>query len=209
MVFPGRMSLFGLVSPLLAAPLGCDVPVDTAAWSSILERAERAYAATNAGLFDAAMAEAALVLPCVGVPLTPPGSARYHRLVALRRYAAGDEAAASLALLAAKTADPYGGLSPALVPTGHAIWQLATRDPPPASTARLRRAGPRSVLYCDGLMSRRRPLDRPTVYQVEVDGELVLTAYLTPERPTPRFQRAQIRAFRRAGNASTSAQEPG
>lgn len=169
-----------------ATPEGCAEATPVSTWSEALDGVETAFGRMDAAGFDAGMHRAALDLPCLGGPLPPVQAARWHRLVALRLYARGDEAGARLALAAARAADPYGVVPAALLPAGHEARAIELDAVGLDGVARARPPR-RGDLVFDGQYGLARPTERPVVCQLVVDGEARRSTYLAPGQPLPPY----------------------
>ena len=167
----------------------CPSAVAPDAWSATVSRAEASFAARDEPGFDAAMSAAAADVPCLGAVVPPALAARYHRLVGLRLYARGDLAGATLAFAAARAVDPFGALPSALLPPGHEARALSASAATPGV---VQSAAPVAAgnLYFDGGRTLDRPVDRPTLAQVEVHGRVSASGYLAPEDPLPVYPAA-------------------
>lgn len=180
--------LFGSADARAAA---CASAVAPSAWVSYLEAAEQAFSSLDEDAFDRHMDEAAIDLPCLSAPLSPEQAARYHRLVGLRLYVRDDEESARLAFAAARAIEPMGVLPSALLPPGHEARELADR----ASTA----GEVESVLvpkhgelWFDGTPGTDRPVDRPTVVQVQIGDAIEASRYVAPGEALPPYTAAPL-----------------
>lgn len=158
-------------------------PVPVPDWTASVTTAEAAFADRDEPAFDAAMTRLGDVLPCLDAVVSSPLAGRYHRLVALRLYARGDQEGARLAFAAARAVDPFGAIPSALLPAGHAARALAAEASTPGATALVRTQ--RASWHFDGVATDDRPLDRPTVAQLERAGGIATSRYLAPGDPLP------------------------
>ncbi len=172
-----------------AAAQTCHVPVQPAELEDALQRAETAYADMDEASFRDGVNEIAdLLLPCLNEPLTPFQSGRTHRLMALHLVAIGDEDGGAQAAQAARRVDPETPFESALLPSTHPLalaWAAAepvdrTRQAPEP------RAG--SVSF-DGVHTRARPANRPTILQLfDETGQARTTTYLAPREALPEYR---------------------
>lgn len=137
----------------------CAQPVSAGALSQQLDAAEAAWAELNPDGFRDALQQATLQLPCIDSTIDPSLAARWHRMVALEAYAAGDEDLTSRAFAASRAADPTYVLPEALVPGGHELRKLFESD----------------------LGAGKAPVPAPATGEVRVDGRV--TATYAPKRP--------------------------
>ncbi|MFZ5479316.1 MAG: hypothetical protein ACOZNI_21300 [Myxococcota bacterium] len=169
-----------------------------------LDAAEAAYVATEEEAFERALQEAALFLPCTAEPIPPELAARYHRFEGLRLFAAGDTAAATAALRAARVLDPRYRFPDEILPPNHTL-RRAYDGLELAEGATRRAIPPRggAALYFDGVKSLDRPEERASVLQiVGDDGQAVTTRYLYPGQPLPPYEKVpQARNRLLAGSA--------
>lgn len=170
----------------LAAPPACPEVVPVPTWVREVDQAEHAFAERDEARFDTAMTSLGDDLPCLAGIVEPSVAARYHRLVGLRLYARGDTDGASLAFAAARAADPFGALPSDLIPAGHEARELATHASTPGAVQRVP-LPVRGLLYFDGKSARERPVDRPTLVQVDVAGALSASRYLAPGDTMPTY----------------------
>lgn len=173
-----------LATPGQALDPACSTSVSVEAWASLLDDAERSFADLDEAGFDASMELAAQRLSCLDAAVLPTLAARYHRLVALRLYVRHDQQGALLALAAARAVDPFGAFPSALLPPGHEARAMAAKASTPGDTRRSPRIRDGATIF-DGTVTRQRPADRPTLFQVEADDQLRASRYLAPGEPLP------------------------
>lgn len=188
------MSPFQIAVWLTVADAGaadCPKPVAPADWAAHLDAAERAFSSLDEVSFDRTMEEAGLDLACLSAPLSPEQAARYHRLVGLRLYVRDDEASASLAFAAARAVEPMGVLPSALLPPGHEARQLADRARTAGEVESVL-APKDGALWFDGTQGTERPIDRPTIVQLQLADELAVSRYLAPGDALPPYSPALL-----------------
>jgi hypothetical protein len=101
----GLAALLLLLSPTMARGDCPDVTVE-ADLAEALNRAEQAYADVDDNAFqDAINLISVYSLPCLGEPLAPELAARFHRVMALHYFGAGDQDTAFQTMEIAKRAD--------------------------------------------------------------------------------------------------------
>lgn len=177
-----------LLHTAFAAP-ACPEVVPLPAWTVELGQAEAAFAARDEAVFDEAMTQLADDLVCLDAVVEPALAGRYHRLVGLRLYARGDQEGARLAFAAARAVDPFGALPSELLPAGHEARELSVTAATPGAVEPVR-PPVRGALFFDGKPSHDRPVDRPTVLQVQVGGGLETSRYLAPGDTMPAYPQA-------------------
>lgn len=179
----------GLLPLLVGAALAvedCASRVSPVAWDAQLTQAEADFSAVDEAAFDGDVDAAGRVLPCLDGVVSPTLAARYHRLVGLRLYVRRDVSGATLAFTAARSVDPFGALPSALLPPGHEARLLADGVTPSAATVYVPRPR-RGELWFDGIPGTNRPVDRPTLAQIERHGGHITSRYLAPGEPLPTY----------------------
>jgi len=186
-----------LLLVLLDTALAADCPSSSqvADLTSKLDSAEKAYASLEVEQFTLSLDEAALMLPCLGDPVTPALGARYHRTIGLRLFIERDRERASQAFAAARAIDPTYEFPDSLIPTGHAVRAIyGILD---ASNPQMQRVADPVVghLTFDGTASNQRPSAWPTIAQIlDASGVPITTAYLFPADPMPAYDAVPLPA---------------
>lgn len=178
-------TLLGWTVIAAAAEPDCGAPVEPRDWSATLGAAEVAFVELDQAGFDAALAQASRDLGCLRAPVSPEVAARYHRLVGLDEFVRRDEERARLAFAAARAVDPLGALPAALLPPGHVARALSESASTAGAVTELWLPHGRTYWF-DGVAGTARPADRDTLLQVEIEGVLTHSLYLTPDDPLPR-----------------------
>ena len=181
--------VFALVSSPNAYGQACPNETDASELSTTLENAEQAFMAMNADGFSTALEDLAVKLPCLRETIQPVLSARYHRVIGIQRYAAGDELGAFEALKASRILDPNYGFDAKMFPPGHQlVVQYQTLPSKDRDSGRV--AASRDLLFVfDGVETRKRPAGRAALLQMTTeDGVVRSTAYLGPLDPMPNYE---------------------
>ena len=183
------MVLLALVLAAHAAspPKGCVSAVPTAQWVVELGSAETAFAALDETAFDASMTRAAMDLPCLDAVVDSSLAGRYHRLVGLRLYVRRQEESARLSFAAARAVDPDGIIPSAMLPLGHEARALAESAVTPGATVPAPRPR-RGTLVFDGSTKNARPVDRPTLVQLQIGDTVEASAYVAPGQALPFYR---------------------
>jgi len=178
------MFLFPLLGTAMA--LDCPQQLTREDIDEQITLAETAYADIEVEAFRDRMNELnGLLLPCIGDLLPGPAAARTHRLLSLQQLELGNDEAAAASWSAVPRLDPDLPLPEAWLPADHPLRSVAP------DTGRTRRAPePRSGhLAFDGVTSRDRPKDAPTIAQrFDAAGVAVSTAYLAADDPLPPYE---------------------
>lgn len=177
------LHLAGLVA---AAP--CDAPRTSAEVELALNGAEAAWGVDESA-FQRAAATATDALPCIEDPVGAGFAARYHRVVGLRAFLAGDDASASRAFAAAVDAEPAYSFPEAMVPPENPLRTLyeRARSLPDASAAVPPPAPPLALRF-DGVETRERPTFRPTLFQLVAADGRAATAWVAPGEALPPYR---------------------
>jgi hypothetical protein len=194
------MWLLLLIAPAWADCVTVPTPDDL---NGHLQAAETAYVDLEMTEADAAVDQALFSLPCVDELLPPDLAARYHRVLGLRLYGAGEEQQAMRAFAAAKQLEPNHVLSKDLVPTGHVLREQYDRLTALGQTRAV--AEPRYGTFAfDGSLGIQRPVDRFTLFQqLDEEDAIIETRYLGPGDLLPDYERKP--KFRAPIIASTGA----
>lgn len=191
------------------ARAGCTFHATPERLDAALATAERAYASLDVPAFERSMTEVDFVVPCLDAPVSPEVAARLHRMRGLGRFAAGDVPGADRSLQAARRLEPAYVFAEEMLPRGFELrdrYEALSTEPLP--TQRLPRPSRDARPWIDGTPSRQRPVDTPTVWQLERGGALVETRYLEPSEPTPWYpgaNRSQLPWIAGAGATGAAA----
>ncbi|MEQ1565662.1 MAG: hypothetical protein ABMA64_08495 [Myxococcota bacterium] len=166
----------------------CAFRADTSDLARVLSAAEAAYVTLDPSEFERAMTELDYVVPCLDEPVSPADAAHLHRLRGIGRFVEGDAEGALAALAAARTLEPAYVFPAEVFPPEYELRRLYEALPAEAGeTARLPRARGGQLLL-DGVVSQRRPVERPVVFQwVDEQGAVRGTSYLGPDLPVPSY----------------------
>lgn len=172
----------------LAYAFECAEPVQHEEVEEALTRSEAAYAEfDDIGFRDRVNELSGVLLPCVADALPRPLVARTHEVIALQLLSAGDAPGASLAMIAARRADPEAQLATAMFPEGHPLrdaWATAELE---AQTRKVPEPRIGTIAF-DGERSRRRPDGVPTIAQLfDETGLARTTTYLAAREPLPGY----------------------
>ena len=159
-------------------------PADAAALIGALDRAESAFTELDSPGFHQAVNDAAADADCLTAPIDPATAARLHRMVGLRGFVDGDEAAARLAFAAARSIEPTYAFPTSLLPRNHPALALYDEAAQVAGTTEAAPAPAEGRLQFDGSPSLLRPSAWPTVaVLVGPAGAAMHSAYLSPGEP--------------------------
>lgn len=150
-----------------------------------IEQAETAYADLETESFRDRMNELnGLLLPCIGDLLPAPSAARAHRLQSLQQLELGNPDAAAASWSAVPAIDAELSLPAEWLPADHPLRAVA-----PASGKTRKAPEPRAGhLAFDGIVTRERPRDVPTIAQrFDGAGVAVSTTYLAADDPMPPY----------------------
>ncbi len=168
-------------------------PSSAASLQSALDSAQLAFSMIDSEAFQAATTEAAAEAGCLADPVAPTVAARLHRVLGLRAFVSGDEAAARTAFASARAIEPDYQFPDTLVPADHPVRQLYTQAMFTSSATTPLSAPEAGHLEFDGSDSTMRPTARPTLaLLVDPDGAVQRSAYLWPADPL--FEYAPARA---------------
>lgn len=190
MPMPRRLPSCALgLTLLIAAPqaeAACAAPTPQSELQSSLDAAERALLNLDAETFTSTLDRVMLSLDCLAEPADPRFALRLHQLVGVRHFMAGDERLAAAAFAAARLTLPDAPLPTSLAPEGHAmrgLYGLLPIDNAPVEALTPPRQGSYQVNGAPGLT---RAAELPTLVQhLDADGDVLWTAYLYPNNPTP------------------------
>ena len=176
-----------LCSPLVWAS-DCPLRYNSADLVEKLDEAQAAFARLDAATFTTAMEASSLLMPCLDEPVSQELAARFHRAEGLRLYAAGNQAKALSSLRAAKVIEPDYAFPEGLFPQGYALLaeykELDASQPVSVKTP-LPKVG---TFQFDGLQTRHRPADRPTLFQhLTSDGATIKTEVVLSGMPLPQY----------------------
>lgn len=179
-----------LVLAIASAPATavCPAPVTGAELLSRIDQAELAYGAEDLERFRERHEALLGDLSCLSETLTRPEVARLHRLEGLAAHLERSPEDAALAFAAARHADAASALLPAtIVPDDPNLPERVAFGTESLSDARWtpQPLPPKGILSFDGDADAMRPMRWPTLLQAEIEGQLVLTAYLWPDQPLP------------------------
>lgn len=176
-----RMLLTLLATAALASA-AC--PSSAASLQSALDSAQLAFSMMDSGAFQTATGEAESEASCLSDPVSPTVAARLHRVLGLRAFVAGDEAAARTAFAAARAIEPDYLFPASLVPADHPVRALYSQSLN-ASAATTELPSPATGhLQFDGSQGTRRPTQRPTLaLLVDPSGAVKGSGYLWPDDP--------------------------
>ncbi len=165
---------------VLSAALACADATSAAALVEALEGAEAAYTELSDDVMFH-LDRVGILLPCVTEPVAPTVAARVHRVQGLRLWASQRRLAVG-ALRAAREVDPAYTWPDTLLAPEHTA--RATYEGWSGRSATERAKAPRNgELHFDGVATRRRPSERPTLLQL--DGQ---TLWLAPDEPLPSYE---------------------
>lgn len=152
-----------------------------------VDEAERAWLDLDTERFrDRMNVLSGLVVPCLGDLVPSDLSARWHRVMALQLDGLGDAAGADGAIRAALAVDGSIAFDDTWVGADH---HLRAAFGVPGSDRSRKVPEPRSgSVAFDGVATRARPLERPSLVQVfDAGGVARATAYLGPKDPLPAY----------------------
>ena len=178
--------LLGGAAPASAA---CPVPVPVRELSQTVSLGDAAYTAMDEEAFQAAEAQAARMLPCVGEEITSSNAASYHRLQALSAFLVRDHARTVASFRAVLAAAPGYVLPEDLAPPNHPMrvdFEVAQGavDAPPRPLPRAREGW----VKVDGRSEASAPTDRPWVFQhLDDAGQVVHTALVPSGGAVPDY----------------------
>ena len=180
------LALTGAASPALA---DCPEPVPVRELSQTVSLGDAAYTAMDEEAFNAAQADAARMLPCLGEEMTSANAASYHRLQALGAFLERDHAGTVASFRAVLGAAPGYVLPEDLAPPNHPMrvdFEVA-QGAVSAPLQPLPR--PRTGwVKVDGRSDAEAPVDRPWVFQhLDDDGQVVNTALVPPGGAVPEY----------------------
>ncbi|MBT3219572.1 MAG: hypothetical protein HN348_10820, partial [Proteobacteria bacterium] len=166
----------------------CPAPADNSTLAGHLSTAELALKDGDLDSLGQALEETALALPCLDEAIVSEQAARLHRMEGVRLYAIGGAHQARSSLLAGKVLQPDYVFPEDLLPANHDLHlELARLRPATAQYNRVAKPNGGSLLF-DGLPSRNRPMNHPTIFQrLNMDQFVVSTIYLLPDDPLPTY----------------------
>ena len=153
--------------------------------TAAIAKAEGTFSDLDIPAFRAATDELRSVMPCLRDPVTRSVAAEVHRFLGLRAFGDRDPDT-RLYFAAARSIEPYYEFPASLIPPGNPVravyadletGQGLGRDvPEPAE----------GYLQFDGRTTLKRPVTWPTLMQrFDEAGQVVFSAYLAPDDPTP------------------------
>lgn len=159
-------------------------PAEPAALSASLDRAESAFNDMDERAFRQAVNDAAADADCLTQPIDSATAARLHRMVGLRAFVDGDEAAARLAFAAARAVEPVYAFPESFLPRNHPALALYGEAAQLSGAADAVDPPAQGQLQFDGQASLARPRAWPTVaVLVDPAGNAEHSAYLSPGEP--------------------------
>ncbi len=171
--------VFTILPALAAEP--CDVESVVAA----SQAANARVVASDVLGFERDVARLRAQLECVKAPLPPDVAAQIHLTLGLWHWAHSEDELATASMRAARRASPSRLLPDDLFPQGDALrvaFNEATTDHP----FKLVRAPAERLIWFDGIVTRERPIDLPTLVQVGgQDGMPSVSRVLLPTDPVP------------------------
>ena len=192
---------FTLLGVLVALPVAssksqaapCPVTANNSTIDEHLGSAESALKEGDLDGLGQALEETALALPCLDEAVDVGQAARLHRMEGVRLYAVGGTNQARASLLAAKVLQPWYVFPESILPANHDLHlELARLRPATAQHQRVAKPKMGALLF-DGLPSRNRPTNHPTIFQLMDPGQSVIsTTYLLPDDPLPVYAPAPI-----------------
>lgn len=176
------MLLLQLLLSARAAQAAC--PASAAGLQSTLDSAQLSFSTMDGAGFKAATAEAESQAACLSDSVPAGVVARLHRVLGLRSFVDGDEAAARTAFAAARAIEPDYAFPDAMVPPDHPVRQLYNQSAGAYASTSVVPAPQSGGLEFDGTPSNRRPSERPTLaLLVQTNGSVASSAYLWPGDP--------------------------
>jgi len=124
---------------------------------------------------------------CLNELTSPTLSVRYHTLRGLYSWIIQDNEAAISSFSVVKQIEPEASISPLLFPEDHDIHNFFA-DVNPAEMELLRVAPHTEILFFDGREMIYRPLNAPTIFQIQQDNKIVFSSYLTAQDELPDLQ---------------------
>ncbi len=171
-----------LALPARAEPCGARLPAEL---GFALDGADASWGIDPAG-FSASLAAADAILPCLVAPLNPPMAARVHRVHGLAAFAARDNGSAMAAFVAARRLDPAYTFPDSMIPAGNPVRSLYDAPLPEASSRPIVPAQ-QGVVYLDGVPTRARLNNVPTVFQLVRDNRAETTMWVPADGPLPAY----------------------
>ena len=178
-----------LLTLAIAHAADCLAPASPDAISAKFDAAEAAYKTLEVEVFSSSLDEAALMLPCLDVAVTPAFAARYHRMRGLRSSLDRDPARATQSFAAARVIEPDYSFPTSLIPEGHSVRsQYASLDVTAPETIPVREPI-EGWLAFDGARGLTRPTGWPSIVQLyDAQGLVRSTDYLFPSDPLPAYK---------------------
>lgn len=155
---------------------------------AVLVDAEVAYERLDLVGFRAAASDARRMLPCLSEAVMPPMAARYHRVRGMSAFVDRDRKEAREAFAAARALEPAWRFPTTMVPEGNPL--LEDYGAMPLDGGRYEKVPPPAEgrISFDGLPTRMRPQDWPTVVQIfDASGGVRTTRWVRPGDALPRY----------------------
>jgi hypothetical protein len=204
--------VFGLVLVTLAkaadppAPPGCVAAIPPSIVEGYLDDAEQRLTQLDDQGFVSAVAAAQTALPCLAAPLSITSAARWHRVMGVRAFYAGDNDAARDELRASLVSDPEAALPESYAAEGGRLLSFYRQ----VIAAPLRSGEPVDVpadaeLFVDGAPAHELPTDRAALIQLRgLDGALLASHEHRPGEDAP-----DLRAWQAAARVDKASQSSG
>ncbi len=177
------LSLLAVLS-VLASPAwaqDCGEPTSSSDLTSVLVRAEASYSDLDVDGFNATMAEAHALVPCLKDGVTRHLAAELHRFEGLKGFLDGNPGQSTIAFAAARSIEPDYDFPETLVPAGNPVRDdYAAVDP---TTGKVIELGEKEAgwIQIDGRQGLERSASFPAFIQLFDDGGSVeASAYLGP-----------------------------
>lgn len=156
---------------------------------AVLVDAEVAYERLDLAGFRDAADDARRMLPCLSEAVMPPMAARYHRVRGMAAFVDRDRREAREAFAAARALEPAWRFPSTMVPEGNPL--LEDYGALPLDGGRYEKVAPPAEgrISFDGLPTRMRPRDWPTVVQIfDASGGVRTTRWVRPGDAVPRYE---------------------
>jgi hypothetical protein len=167
----------------------CPAPNTPAQIAERLGAAQSAFSRLDSEQFSFSMEEVELMVPCLSGRPAPVDTAQLHRMFGLHLHTKGKNKAATHALLAAKVLSPNYLFPDGFFPEGYALeerWSELSVSEPSDIRAPLPKG--HSTAF-DGQITRDRPIDRTTLFQlVNKDGSILRSQLISPEQTLPNYE---------------------
>jgi hypothetical protein len=169
-----------IILPALAAE-PCDVQAVVAA----AQAADARVVASDVLGFEREVAKLQAQIACLAEPVTPEVAADVHLTLGLWHWAHSQDELATASMLAARRAAPSRLLADDLFPQGDTL-RVAFDAPSGTPAFAAVKAPPARLIWFDGVVTRQRPSDVPTLVQVAgLDGRPSVSRVLLPTDRVP------------------------